>query len=134
MCSLTLPPQVVKQIDRYRKHCLWSDGDIHRKGSCLAAWEPACKSKEGGLGIINIQNQNKALLLKFLDKFYNNADIPWVKLTWSKLYSNTSIPPHARCPIGSFWWKDIIKLFPDFGSFVFCNPNIGNSALFWNDN
>jgi hypothetical protein len=37
MCSLTLPPQVVKQIDRYRKRCLWSDGDIHRKGSCLAA-------------------------------------------------------------------------------------------------
>jgi hypothetical protein len=33
-----------------------------------------------------------------------------------------------------FWWKDIIKLFPDFGSFAFYNPNIGNSALFWHDN
>jgi hypothetical protein len=27
---------VVKQIDRYRKHYLWSGGDINRKGSCLA--------------------------------------------------------------------------------------------------
>jgi hypothetical protein len=128
MCTITLPPQVVKQIDRYKKHCLWSGGDIHKKGSCLAAWEPACRSK-GGLGIINIQNQNKALLLKF----YNHADIPWVKLSWSILYSNTSTP-HARSPVGSFWWKDIIKLFPDFSSMATCNPNIGNTSLFWSDN
>lgn len=24
MCSLQLPPQTIKQVDRYRKHCLWS--------------------------------------------------------------------------------------------------------------
>jgi len=29
MCSLKLPPQVIKQIDIYRKHCLWSKGDIN---------------------------------------------------------------------------------------------------------
>jgi hypothetical protein len=69
-----------------------------------------------------------------LDKFYNNADIPWVKLTWSKLYSNTNIPPHARCPVGSFWWKDILKLFLVFSSIATCNPNHGNSVLFWSDN
>jgi hypothetical protein len=34
-----------------------------------------------GLGIINMKIQNNALLLKFLKKFYNNADIPLVKLT-----------------------------------------------------
>lgn len=70
MCSLVIPPQVIKQIDRYRKHCLWSGGDINRKGSCLAAWEPACRPKnEGGLGITDLKTQNKALLLKHLDKF-----------------------------------------------------------------
>lgn len=37
MCSLLLPPQVIKQIDRYKKHCLWSGGDINRRGTCLAA-------------------------------------------------------------------------------------------------
>jgi hypothetical protein len=31
---------------------------------------------QGGLGIIDIQSQNDALLMKFLDKFYNNADDP----------------------------------------------------------
>lgn len=82
MCSLKIPPQVIKHINIYRKHCLWSKGDINRKGSCLATWEVACKPKEqGGLGIIDIESQNDALLMKFLDKFYNNVDVPWVNLT-----------------------------------------------------
>jgi hypothetical protein len=43
----------------------------------LAAWEMVCKQKDkGGLGIINLEIQNQALLLKHLDKFYNNADVP----------------------------------------------------------
>ena len=132
MCSLMLPPQVVTQIDKYRKHCLWSNGDINRKGTCLAAWEPTCRPKdEGGLGIIDIKTQNKALLLKFLDKFYNHADIPWVKLTWDKLYHNNNTPPHARCHVGSFWWKDVLKLHVDFRSLARCNPKLGNSVKFW---
>jgi hypothetical protein len=64
MCSLKIPPQVI------RKHCLWSKGDINRKGKCLAAWEVACKPKDqGGLGIIDIQSQNNALLLKYMINF-----------------------------------------------------------------
>lgn len=31
MCNLKIPPQVIKQIDIYRKHCLWSKGDIAEK-------------------------------------------------------------------------------------------------------
>jgi hypothetical protein len=103
MCILKIPPQVIKQIDIYRKHCLWSKGVIHRKGKCLAAWDVACKPKDqGGLGIINIQSQNDALLMKFLDKFANHADVPWVSLTYDKLYFNSQTPQHARSPIGSF--------------------------------
>lgn len=102
MCSLQIPPETIKQIDRYRKHCLWSGGDINRKGTCLVAWEAACRSKdEEGLEIIDIKSQNTALLLKHLDKFYNHVDIPWVKLTWNKLYANNHIPPHAKTPSGS---------------------------------
>lgn len=41
------------------------------------AWEVACKPKDqGGLGIIDIKSQNDALLMKFLDKFYNHSDVP----------------------------------------------------------
>ena len=37
MCSLKILVQLIKQIDIYRKHCLWSNGDINRRGKCLAA-------------------------------------------------------------------------------------------------
>lgn len=135
MCTLIIPPTVVEQIDRFRKHCIWSKGDINRKGTCLVAWEPMCRSKEeGGLAIINIQNQNSALLMKFLDKFYNHSEIPWVKLTWNKLYHNENIPPHRKSPCGSFWWKDIIKLFSKYSEFASSSPCKGNSISLWHDN
>jgi hypothetical protein len=36
-----------------------------------------CKPKEkGGLGVVDFQKQNAALLIKFLDKFYNQEEIP----------------------------------------------------------
>ena len=135
MCSLKFPPQVIKQIDIFRKHCLWSKGDINRKGRCLAAWEVACKPKnQGGLGIIDIQSQNEALLMKFLDKFFNNSDVPWVSLTWAAFYSNNQVPPQARCPVGSFWWKDILKSFSKFQKLAICSPSRGSNVLFWSDN
>jgi len=93
MCSLLLPRKVVEQINKYRKHCLWNGGEINRRGKCLAASETACvPQKEGGLDIIDINKQNKALLMEFMDKFYNHADTPWVKLTWDKLYVNHNTP------------------------------------------
>lgn len=132
MCTLQLPPQIIKQIDSYRKKCLWSGGEINRKGNCLAAWEAACRpKKEGELGIIDLRTQNTALLLKYLDKFYNSANLPWVALTWTKLYSNSQTPPQARCPTGSFWWKDILKLFDKFRSISICIPKKGSTVLFW---
>jgi hypothetical protein len=77
MCSLKIPPQVVRQIDIYRKHYLWSKGDINRKASCLVAWETACKPKsQGGPGMIDIEKKNDALLMKHLNSFYNHHDLP----------------------------------------------------------
>jgi hypothetical protein len=94
------------------------------------AWETTCKSKDqDGLGIIDIESQNNALLLKFLDKFYNQADTPWVSLTWIKFYANTQTPPQHRSPTGSFWWKDVIRLFDKFESMASCSPNKGEHYI-----
>lgn len=89
------------------------------------------KNREGL--VLLICSQNDALFMKFLDKFYNNADIPWVKLTWSKLYSNDNIPPQCRAPVGSFWWKDTLKLFDKFKNLATCQLNKHNTVLFWSD-
>ena len=72
-----------------------------------------CKPKnKGGLGVLNLRIQNEALLMKFLHKFYNKLDIPWVQLTWDGYYDRKI--PHSTDPIGSFWWKDVLKLTPEF--------------------
>lgn len=79
MCSLKIPIEVIDQLEKYSKSCLWNGGGITKKGGCLVAWKHACRSKEeGGLGIINLRTQNITLLLMFLHKFYNKADLPWV--------------------------------------------------------
>jgi hypothetical protein len=48
---------------------------MNAKKAPLAAWNLATKpKKEGGLGIINLQTQNDALLMKNLHKFFNKLD------------------------------------------------------------
>jgi len=49
------------------------------------------------------------------------------------LYHNSNIQPHARCPVGSFWWKEILKLHVEFRALSHYNPSFGNSVLFWGD-
>jgi hypothetical protein len=52
---------------------------VQAKGSALVAWKKVCRPKnQGGLGVLDLSIQNKALLLKNLHKFYNKHDVPWV--------------------------------------------------------
>jgi hypothetical protein len=81
MCSLILPKNIIKQIDKYRKHCLWRGNDLNDRKPPKAAWKMVCGPKiEGGLGVIDLEKQNKALISKNLHKFFNKLDIPWVNL------------------------------------------------------
>jgi hypothetical protein len=76
LCSLELPPGIIKQLDRILRQCLWRD-NIETPKQSLAAWDMLCKpNHKGGVGIVNFQKQNKALLMKHLDKFFNHADVP----------------------------------------------------------
>lgn len=77
LCIFYMHKTVVKQLDKYRKHCFWKGGDVNARAPPKAAWEMICVPKsEGGLGVLNLRTQNQALLLKFLHKFFNRADIP----------------------------------------------------------
>jgi hypothetical protein len=114
LSTFKIPAGVIDQIDCYRKHVLWDSGDINRKGGCLVTWKKACRSKEqGGLGIIDLKNENSSLLLKFLHKLYNHEGLPWVQITWRCFYQS-AVMPHVKRPVGSCWWKDVIALAVDF--------------------
>jgi hypothetical protein len=47
---------------------------------------------KGGLGVIDLQKQNKALLMKNLHKLFNAQEVPLVSMVWEKLYSNGKLP------------------------------------------
>jgi hypothetical protein len=87
--------------------------------------------EKGGLGVINLRLQNDALLLKQLVKFYNHASTPWVQLIWSKYYVNKV--PHTAREVGSFWWKDILRLFVLLRSVARCEIGDGATVTFWED-
>jgi hypothetical protein len=98
----------------------------------LAAWDLVCKPKKcGGLGVVDFQKQNVALLIKFLDKFYNKKDLPWVHLLWSEYYLDSV--PHADNLRGSFWWRDVLKQVDNFRGISSVKPGKGDSFLFWLD-
>jgi hypothetical protein len=80
--------------------------------------------------VLNLELQNKALLMKQLHKFYSRADVPWVKLVWA-LYGDNI--PHTKSRRGSFWWKDIFRLVDDYRSISLCKIGNGSSVLFWKD-
>ena len=96
------------------------------------AWPVVMQPKEkGGLGVLNLQLQNDALLLKSLDKFYNKREIPWVQLVWWKYYQGKVL--HAAREVGSFWWKDILRLSNLFRGIARCTIGDGSTVLFWDD-
>jgi hypothetical protein len=131
MSTLKIPLIVIRQIDKYRKHCLWRGSDLNKKENCLAIWKKVTRSKNrGGLGVINIEVQNKALLLKHLHKFFNKENVPWVQLTWAAHYSGQAAP-QALKPKGSFWWRAICKLFDSYAGCAKASVGRGTSVLFW---
>jgi hypothetical protein len=86
----------------------------------------------GGLGVVNFQKQNAALLIKFLDKFYNNSKVPWVKLVWHAYYQDKI--PHDEKLCGSFCWRDVMKQVDNFRGVAQVTMGKGTSFLFWFDN
>lgn len=96
------------------------------------AWPTVMQPKEkGGLGVIDLRLQNDANLLKQLHKIYNKADIPWVQLVWSKYYEGKV--PHECRELGSFWWRDVMRLNVIYRGIAQCALGDGSTVLFWDD-
>jgi hypothetical protein len=87
---------------------------------------------QGCLGVLDLHTQNRALLLKNLDKFFNNQDIPWIKLVKGAYYNNGNLP--GAVVEGSFWWKTHLKLVDTYKGLAKCNLGNGKSSFFWQDN
>lgn len=134
MSTFILPKIIIKQIDKYRKHCLWRGNDVNNKKPPKAAWPMVCIPKEeGGLGVLNLSTQNESLLLKHLHKFFNRASVPWVQLVWDRYYLGGKLSRLTNNFKGSFCWKDILKLLDSYKGMAMANISDGSSCFFWLD-
>jgi hypothetical protein len=102
MCSIKVPIEILQEVDKYKRRCLWIGGDVNGRKPPLVAWKIVTKPKlKGGLGIITLRLQKYVLLMKNLHKFFTKVELPWVKLISSKYYSNGKVP--RKVMKGSFW-------------------------------
>jgi len=60
LSSIALPKGVIKQIDKFRKHCLWRGSDINSKKPPKAAWDLVRRPKnQGGLVLLIFRSTMK---------------------------------------------------------------------------
>jgi hypothetical protein len=130
LCTIHISPGIIKQLNIIIRQCLWRD-KLDTPKQSLAAWDMICKPKlKGGLGIVDFQKKNDALLV--LHKFYNSKRaIPCVKLIWST-YCEFDVP-HAAKLCGSYWWRDVATLMDKYRSVVRPEVKSGETVLFWTD-
>ena len=102
------------------------------QGTTLISWNKVCIPKDqGGLGVINTATHNKCLLMKHLHKFLNRHDLPWVYFIWESYYPQGVL---TQRPQGYFWWKNILKLLPQYKKVATGSFGLGNTITLWDDN
>ena len=127
-----VPKGVLEKLDYYRSRFFWQS-DEHKKKYRLVKWSILCQPKEiGGLGIKNLDIQNRCLLSKWLFKLINEEGI-WQSLLRNKYLKNQTIAQVEKKSGDSHFWAGLMKVkdtFLNHGSF---HLNDGNQKRFWED-
>jgi hypothetical protein len=133
MCAMKVHFTHIDHVEKACRIFLWQGKDIHKSGKCLVSWEKVCLPKKaGGLGVLDLRQQNKALQMKNLYKFYSRQDIPWVNLIWAAYYQHGKLPENNHQK-GSFWWKDCTSLIATFKDLFSCQIGDGQTIYLWHD-
>jgi hypothetical protein len=107
--------------------------DEHKKKYRLAKWGIICRPKDqGGLGVLNLELQNKCLLSKWLFSLINTEGA-WQQLIRNKYLGFKTITQVTRNPGDSQFWSGLMNVKNDFlrmGSFIVQD---GKEISFWED-
>ena len=89
MSLFPIPDSVVNKLDILRINFLWK-GNKERGRCNLVEWEVTQLRKEqGGLGIKNLEIQNRCLLMKWLWRFCDEETSLWKEVIIQKLGQNS---------------------------------------------
>ncbi|WVZ95150.1 hypothetical protein U9M48_040950 [Paspalum notatum var. saurae] len=117
MSFFSMPKGVLKKLDYFRSRFFWQ-GDENKKKYRLAKWTILCQSKDqGGLGILDLNTKNVALLSKWLYRLITSDGL------WQQILRNKYV---GSKPLAQ------VKLdFLRFGTFIVKD---GTQVRFWEDN
>jgi len=127
-----IPKGVLEKIDCFRSRFYWQ-GDQHKRKFRLARWEFMCQPKvQGGLGIQNLDIQNKCLLSKWLFKLLNEEGL-WQELLRNKYLKDKPLGCCTKKPTDSHFWKGLMKVKDTFLSLGTFKVKDGSQTRFWFD-
>ncbi len=104
-----VPKGILEKLDYYRSRFFWQCEE-HKKKYRLAKWSILCKPKEcGGLGIQNLELQNKCMLSKWLYKLWNEEGV-WQNLLRRKYLSKKTLNHVEEKPGDSHFWSGLMMV------------------------
>lgn len=115
MSFFCVPRGLLKKLDYFRSRFFWQQEEKEKYS--LAKWSILCQPKDqGGLGIRDLDIQNKALLSKWLYRLLT-TDGTWQQLIRNK-YLNAKPLSQAYWRSGdSNFWAGLMKVKQDFFRF-----------------
>ena len=128
-----VPRGVLKKIEYYKSRFFWQN-DGHKKKYKLVKWNILRQPKEqGGLGIQDLDIQNKCLLSKWLYKLCNEEGL-WQDLLRNKYLKHKTLSQTSKKAGDSHFWSSLMGVkdqFLNLGKFKLVS---GNQIRFWEDN
>ncbi|KAK1308794.1 hypothetical protein QJS10_CPA09g01415 [Acorus calamus] len=74
------PKGVLARMETIRRCFFWQGASMAGKTPCLVRWGEICKSKKkGGLGVLNLDMMNRALMSKWCWKWVCNPEAKWMR-------------------------------------------------------
>jgi hypothetical protein len=130
MSALKIPKTVIIAIDRRRRAFFWTGEDSCHGSKCLVAWDAVQAPKDkGGLGVKDLELQNRCLLMKFINKILSGHQTCWKD--WL-LSTSSPFDDHNRSPSG-YLWRIINDELNSFRSITTVQVKNGASTSFWFD-
>jgi hypothetical protein len=127
-----VPKEVLHKLDFYRSRFFWQ-GDDHKKKYRLTKWGVIYRLKDqGGLGVLNLEIQNRCLLSKWLFSLINTEGA-WQQLIRNKYLGTKTITQVTRNLGDSQFWSGLMSVKDDFLNMGRFYLQDGKKIRFWED-